>query len=1149
MRRALPIQIALVLLLASPASALVIVTFDGPDAPVALGAEFTVDVLADADELLLGFGFAMDFNDWVVDIVDVSVPAPWFEVYSPQGDVAALGPPAGVSGTGILLATFTFEALALGTSEFFLDVLPDDPTEGFSLKSGGFDTWSDTPLEVTVPEPDFAALWLLGFLGIALSSARPRRPRAELLGWAVSAMALVGFAGSVEAQPACAGAEAELWQQPGGTSVVKDLGPDGRVLVWETLFNFRGGHVFEVGNPSQISIAFQGPSPSPNHLTLQGYAGTTEEYDATSGEFVETNAFWGPNGQLRSGPAVDVDMKEVSWDESAVLGSKAGSPTPLCGNPSMDWSVWTEGGGSTLLSGGTPLPIPSPFEGQDVAGLLQDAALFGVAVPYDMSADGRVVAGFVGSVREELYESDGQRCSGGSRNGLRCDGGCPSGFCYSPPPDSTFCVGKYGPNGRAAVWIDGALQVIDDTPLCTGPVRQGIAGSVSDDGTTVSVGGTCEDGEARSFLWNVEEGARPIPISIFHFPGVAIDPTTARLGLGLLPSGDVAMGTLRAWEGNGTQHDGDVLWTPADGLRPIEEALSDLGLAPMAYSPMGGWSDVSGDMLYGVNATGDPIVISLPCQDDDQDGLCNGWERAKGIDLNGDGAITLCVDSLNCPDLQLEDANPDVMDIYVEVDRLANTTFNPSSLQAVKDAFATVPAALMANGQEAGGIKIHLELDETDLTLLSGTQTWQPHASGSDCSLHQMPDMAQFRAQRFGTPNQRWHQDVIDAKRKIYRHLIFGGIQSPKTHSGRADPFGNEAIVTLDAFPVAAISPDWQAATVMHELGHTFGLRHGGGDHNQYKPNYVSVMNYTWQLRANVNVDSVPSMKLFDAAWQLDYSRRQLDTLDEGGLSEPAGINGSIHDFTPRGPLRACPNPSFLCARLERMWRWIDWNESRTWELDPSNVGLIDINYVIDPALNSESGVGVTHFGFNDWAHVTANLCETYAHPNWDDSSSSNSCQGWNGTTANVVNVTSEEALSFLEQDMFLDCNMNGVRDEEDLAQGVDVDLNDDGLLDGCEPLWGDLDEDEDIDEDDRQLLMASFGRTEGEPEYNVLADLDDDRYVTHLDYQQWVERLEAWEAGQAAAAPYQTSCGLGWELALLLPPAIWLRGRRRRLH
>ncbi len=34
----------------------------------------------------------------------------------------------------------------------------------------------------------------------------------------------------------------------------------------------------------------------------------------------------------------------------------------------------------------------------------------------------------------------------------------------------------------------------------------------------------------------------------------------------------------------------------------------------------------------------------------------------------------------------------------------------------------------------------------------------------------------------------------------------------------------------------------------MHELGHNLGLRHGNIDHDNYKPNHLSIMSYSNQF-------------------------------------------------------------------------------------------------------------------------------------------------------------------------------------------------------------------------------------------------------------------------------------------------------------
>jgi hypothetical protein len=81
----------------------------------------------------------------------------------------------------------------------------------------------------------------------------------------------------------------------------------------------------------------------------------------------------------------------------------------------------------------------------------------------------------------------------------------------------------------------------------------------------------------------------------------------------------------------------------------------------------------------------------------------------------------------------------------------------------------------------------------------------------------------------------------------------------------------------------------------MHELGHTFGLRHGGvvptgiAEPN-CKPNYQSVMNYLFQARGLLDARGIAT---------LDFSRQALPTLNEGALTEPVGF-GVRADYLAR---------------------------------------------------------------------------------------------------------------------------------------------------------------------------------------------------------------------------------------------------------
>src|SRR3954464_790339 len=94
----------------------------------------------------------------------------------------------------------------------------------------------------------------------------------------------------------------------------------------------------------------------------------------------------------------------------------------------------------------------------------------------------------------------------------------------------------------------------------------------------------------------------------------------------------------------------------------------------------------------------------------------------------------------------------------------------------------------------------------------------------------------------------------------------------------------------------------------MHELGHTLGLGHGGGDGVNCKPNYLSVMNYLFQFPYGNEDPNRP----------LDYSRVALPALNEASLDEPGGVGGPagrLPGLGAGGALRGHHRPS------ERHWK------------------------------------------------------------------------------------------------------------------------------------------------------------------------------------------------------------------------------------
>lgn len=89
-------------------------------------------------------------------------------------------------------------------------------------------------------------------------------------------------------------------------------------------------------------------------------------------------------------------------------------------------------------------------------------------------------------------------------------------------------------------------------------------------------------------------------------------------------------------------------------------------------------------------------------------------------------------------------------------------------------------------------------------------------------------------------------------------------------------------VVSLGSWRSQTGSAREQSGTMMHELGHAFGFGHGGQDGRNRKPNYLSIMSYSWQTKG-----------IYDASieeFRIDYSDRQLSTLDETALDEETGV-------------------------------------------------------------------------------------------------------------------------------------------------------------------------------------------------------------------------------------------------------------------
>jgi len=118
-------------------------------------------------------------------------------------------------------------------------------------------------------------------------------------------------------------------------------------------------------------------------------------------------------------------------------------------------------------------------------------------------------------------------------------------------------------------------------------------------------------------------------------------------------------------------------------------------------------------------------------------------------------------------------------------------------------------------------------------------------------------------------------------------HTLNGSLATGTSRGLGASDF----IVALGTVPGGVGTEQQQAGTVMHELGHNLDLRHGGGDDTNFKPNYMSVMNYNYQFRG-VPENGVPL--------GLTYSSGTMPTLDKGSLNDQIGLGAAASGFGAR---------------------------------------------------------------------------------------------------------------------------------------------------------------------------------------------------------------------------------------------------------
>jgi hypothetical protein len=279
-----------------------------------------------------------------------------------------------------------------------------------------------------------------------------------------------------------------------------------------------------------------------------------------------------------------------------------------------------------------------------------------------------------------------------------------------------------------------------------------------------------------------------------------------------------------------------------------------------------------GDTSARFSVDGGPDCISWVAQvmsaryygqiDTDGDKLLDGWE-ANGLDSDGNGTF----------DVALPGASQVHKDLYVEMDYMGAEAVCPCHLPPAADlnrivaAYAAAPYANNPDGLT--GIRLHLDAGAARGAAFNlGGGNLVPF----DADLN--PVAAQFNAIKAANFNP--------ARSKVYYYMIWAHGYDGGSSSGNAFNIPNDSfVVTLGLWPGGG-SSDTKVGTFIHEFGHDLGLHHGGDDDANYEPNYLSVMNYAFQVTGIPRTGTTPP--------SFTYSSFTLPSLNESALNENAGL-------------------------------------------------------------------------------------------------------------------------------------------------------------------------------------------------------------------------------------------------------------------
>ena len=279
-------------------------------------------------------------------------------------------------------------------------------------------------------------------------------------------------------------------------------------------------------------------------------------------------------------------------------------------------------------------------------------------------------------------------------------------------------------------------------------------------------------------------------------------------------------------------------------------------------------------------------------KDTDGDGLFDSWEL-YGVDTDNDGVVDLRLDLMG--------ADPNVPDIFVEVDWMVAPEENLLFITTQQEQSLAPSAASMYMVYEAfkkQGINLHIDAGPSSIDYVTGNP-WGALSGGNKIAYVECLNLNGDERGSFNGWEEYINTHFSVDRRNVFKYCMFINQYeceffdenesvwktSDKKSSGIAASIPGQYFIVANQKWVRDTGNIGVAGTFMHELGHTLGLTHGGFDDegnpndDQYKPNYLSVMNYLFQMTGLVGTG------------KLDYSQYDLPDLDENALFEEIGID------------------------------------------------------------------------------------------------------------------------------------------------------------------------------------------------------------------------------------------------------------------